>query len=90
MTGALPLLMQTLPAVTPRVLAWRPFLDPLPADHLAPLFLLPLVILVSVVYKALREDKLQRVPRQARYLVLQVMAFLVGSAVLLALLARWF
>jgi len=49
------------------ILAWRPFLDPLPiwSDRVWPFLLLPLAGAVSVVYKSIKCRKMSEVPREA-------------------------
>ncbi len=56
--------------------AYRPFLDPLPADAYWLWFALPLIVLVCVVYKAIRLDDLRELPRETRLLVFQIVAFI--------------
>ena len=75
------------------LLAYRPFLDPLPAGEglLWTLgFFLPLVVLVSVAYKTIKLDRLEQVPRQSVRLVVQIVVFMVGAAGALSALTWWF
>lgn len=63
------------------VLAYVPFLDPLPIDPWWMVLLLPLVVLTSIVYKTLRLKDLSQMPRQAAWMSLQVISFMVIAAV---------
>lgn len=68
------------------LLAYRPFLDPLPIDGYW--LLLPLVIAIAVVYKTIKVDDLVRLPREATILATQIMIFMVLAAVALWLLVE--
>jgi len=73
------------------LLAYRPFIDPLPvgpgpAWTLA--LFLPLVVAVAVAYKAIKLDRLAHVPGQALRLALQIILFMAAAAGLLVLLTR--
>ncbi len=67
------------------VLAWRPFLDPLNAHALWWLFLLPLALLISITYKAVRVREPRHYPRQVVTMTLQIIAamILLGAAAFL-------
>jgi len=62
-------------------LAWRPFLEPLPVDDVWMVLLLPLVIAVAVVYKAIKVPDLKDLPRQATLLTAQILIFMVLAAI---------
>lgn len=62
------------------VLAFRPFLEPLPIDRYWALLVVPLVIGISVTYKAIKMDRLEKLPREATALMLQILAFMVMAA----------
>ena len=78
--GLVPLLGVGLP------LAYRPFLDPLHIESYWILLLLPLVLCISIVYKAIKIDQLERLPREALRLSAQIVAFMVLAAAALWLL----
>lgn len=69
-------------------MAWRPLLDPLPVDQYWLWLVLPMVMAISVVYKAVKipNPGLAVMTVQSLKLALQIFAVLVGaSAVLLFL-----
>lgn len=73
------------------LLAYRPFIDPLPVGPgLAWTFalFLPLVAGVAVAYKAIKLENLAHVPGQALRLSFQIALFMIVVAGLLALLTR--
>lgn len=53
-------------------LAWRPFLDPLPIEEQWYLLLIPLALLISIGYKAVRVGDMQRYWRSVAVMTLQV------------------
>lgn len=59
-------------------LGFRPFFDPLPiaGDWL----LLPLVLAIAVVYKTIKLDDLERLPREAAILAVQITVFMLLAA----------
>lgn len=72
-----------------RMLAWRPFLDPLAVHGWWYLFLFPLVIGISVTYKAIRLPSLDRIWWQTGKMTIQVVAALLAMSVLLFILVQW-
>lgn len=70
------------------ILAFRPFLEPLPIDDYWLWFLLPLVVAIAVVYKAIKLDDLRRLPAQAAFLAAQIVAFMILAAAALWLLTE--
>lgn len=73
------------------VLAWKPFLQPLPGawhDSVWPLLILPLCLAVSVVYKSIKCDSMRQVPRQAAEITLWILLGMGGAAVALAGLVK--
>lgn len=63
------------------LLAWTPFLTPLPFVQSAWLWLLiPLVFGISMMYKAARADSLEKYWRQVAIMTLQVLAAFAGLA----------
>jgi len=65
------------PALT---LGFRPFFEPLPMDRYWMLLLIPLVVGISVVYKTVKVDRLDKLPREATALALQIVAFMAMAA----------
>ena len=59
---------------------FRPFLDPLPIDEYWLWLLVPLVLVVALVYKAIKTDDLTRLPRQTLALALQIVFFMALAA----------
>ena len=70
------------------LLAYRPFLDSLPIDPYWLGTLLPLVLAIAVVYKALRLDDLATLPRQVLSLTVQIVAFMALAAAALWLVSE--
>jgi hypothetical protein len=62
------------------LLAYRPFLEPLPLDTYWLLLLPPLVLAVSVVYKTIKLEDLAELPGQALFLSGQIIAFMILAA----------
>jgi hypothetical protein len=73
---------------SPLTLAFRPFLEPLPIDRYWMLLLLPLVMGIAVVYKTIKTDRLEKIPREATVLAAQIVAFMVMAAGALWLLTE--
>jgi len=69
-------------------LAWRPFLDPIPVDHYWLALLPPLVLIISVVYKAIKLDDLTLLPRQVVVLFSQILFYMILAAAALWLLTE--
>ena len=61
-------------------LAYIPFLDPLPIDPFWLLLMIPLVVLVSAIYKTIRVDDLATLPREAMWMSIQIIAFMIVAA----------
>ena len=73
------------------LLAWVPFLQPLPgAWHNAvwPILILPLCVAVSVVYKSIKCDLMRNVPRQAAEITLWILLGMCGAALALGLMVK--
>lgn len=70
------------------MLGYVPFLDPLPVDRWWLLMLLPLVVVISIVYKAIKVEDLHQLPRQAAALTAQILTFLVLTAAALLLISE--
>lgn len=65
------------------LLAYRPFIDPLPigSSNGWVLLFFPLVIFVSIAYKSIKLRDLRELPRQAGVLALQIFFFMAVAAV---------
>jgi hypothetical protein len=83
----LPLLAQVL-TTGPTLPPWRPFLVPIPLGGLWPLTVLPLVVAIAVVYKALKLDDVRQWPGQILRLTGQILAFMVLAAVAIWLVTK--
>ncbi len=74
---------------TGNILAWTPFLHPMPGVQAHWLWLLPILILgIAMMYKAIRVDSLDRWPREVAMMVGQVVLAFIGLAVGLFLLVQ--
>jgi len=77
------------------MLAWTPFIDPLPGAwlHYWYLYLLPVALLISVIYKAIRMHELkgyvQAVAVMAVQIVLGMVGLAIGSFLLVEVFVRW-
>ena len=70
-------------------LAYIPFLEPLDLSDGVLLFLLiPLVVIITTVYKAIKLEDLSQLPRQALWLSLQIVVFMILMAAVLWLLSE--
>ncbi len=70
------------------LLAYRPFLDPLPLDAYWFGLLPPMAVAVAVVYKTIKVDDLRQLPRAALVLSVQIVAFMILCAAALWLLTE--
>jgi len=61
-------------------LAYVPFRDPLPLHDYWMWLLFPLVVGVAVVYKAIKLDDLSMLPKQAAWLTMQIVVFMILAA----------
>lgn len=78
------MILATFDCACTALLAWRPFLEPIDVTGVRLWLMLPLILVVAVVYKAIKIDDLRKLPRQAAVLFLQIFAFMI-----LALIALW-
>ncbi len=62
------------------LLGYRPLLEPLPVGPYWLWLLPPLAVVVAVVYKAIKLEDLAALPRQAAFLALQIIVFMVLAA----------
>ena len=70
------------------VLAYTPFLSPLPVWDWWYLLLLPLCVAVSIVYKSVKCNSMAEVPRHATVITFWILAGMAGAAAALAGLVR--
>ncbi len=73
---------------SPLTLGFRPFLEPVPIDRYWMLLLLPLVMGIAVVYKTVKVDRLEKLPREAAVLAAQIVAFMAMAAAALWMLTE--
>ncbi|MCX5661869.1 MAG: hypothetical protein NTW19_19500 [Planctomycetota bacterium] len=71
-------------------LGYRPFLDPLPLETYWLLLMPPMAIAIALVYKTIKLDSLEQLPRQAALLAVQIVAFMAMAAVGLWLITEIF
>ena len=70
-------------------LAWMPFIDPLPGVQANWIwFVVPLVLGISMMYKAIRVGELSRWPREVATMTGQVLLAFIGFAVGLFILVQ--
>ena len=74
--------------MTQLYLAWRPLLDPMPIDCYWLWLVIPMVVAVAVVYKAIKLDDLSRLPRQAASLSVQFIVLMALAAAVLWLISE--
>jgi len=75
--------MATVMDLTGSMLGYVPFRDPLPTERYWLLWLVPLVIGLSVVYKTLNLEDLSKLPREATVFALKVFGFMVCAVAIL-------
>jgi hypothetical protein len=68
------------------MLAWTPFLDPLPiwSDKVWPFMLIPLAGAVSIVYKSIKCRRMSQVPREASVIFSLIILGMVAAAIVLS------
>jgi hypothetical protein len=71
-------------------LATRPFLAPAPIDRYWLWFLPPLIVVIAVVYRTIKTETLEGLPRRAGYLAFQISVFMVLAAAALWLTLLFF
>ena len=72
------------PHALPGVLAYTPFMQPLPAWDVWYLLALPLCAAVSIVYKSIRCRSMRKVPREAAKALGWIVLGLLAAAMILA------
>lgn len=65
------------------LLAYRPFLEPLPIDRYWMWFLPPLILVIAFVYCTIKTETVVGLPRRAGYLAFQISVFMFLAAALL-------
>jgi hypothetical protein len=63
------------------LLAYRPFIDPLPVDHWWYLMLVPMALGISVAYKATRVKDLKDFPREFLIMTVQIVVAMIALGV---------
>lgn len=71
-----------------QLLAYRPFVTPLPVWDYWYLLIIPLSLGISIVYKAIRLDAMKKVPLAALGITLWILGGMTAAAIALALLVR--
>jgi hypothetical protein len=71
------------------LLAYRPFIDPLPIYSWWYALLLPLCLLFSIVYKAVKCESVADIPKAALSITLWIVLAMAAAAGVLALLDRY-
>jgi len=71
------------------LLAYRPFLDPLPLHDWWLALLLPLTLAIAVVYKTLKLESLERLWPEVARLTGTIVLALAGAAVALYYVTEW-
>jgi hypothetical protein len=71
------------------LLAYRPFLDPMPIYNWWYALLIPLCLLFSIVYKAVKCESVADVPKAALSITLWIVVAMAAAGAALALLDRF-
>jgi len=71
------------------LLAYRPFLEPLPVWNYWYLLVIPLCAAVAVVYKSMKCKTMSRVPLEAAAILLWILGGFGAAAIALMLLVNW-
>jgi hypothetical protein len=68
------------------MLAWAPFLDPIPiwSNAIWPWMLIPMAAAISIVYKSVKCRSMSQVPREATEIFLTIIFGMIAAAVILA------
>ena len=80
--------LSTILSFAQHLLAYTPFVNPLPVWDYWYLLILPLAAAVSIVYKAIKLEHLRDVPWQAFVIGLWIVFGMLGAAVVLAGVVR--
>ena len=73
----------------PCILAYTPFVDPLPVWDVWYLTLVPLTVGIAVVYKAVKCNEVSQIPKQAAVISLYILGGLLGAALGLWAVVSW-
>jgi len=71
------------------ILAYRPFLDPLPVWNDWILLIIPLCAAVAIVYKSMKCSSMKQVPLEAGAIILWIIGGFTAAAVALMGLVAW-
>ena len=72
------------------MLAWTPFVEPLPTIGLWwPLLLLPLSLGLSLVFRAIRTKDLSNYARDVVIMTVQIVLAMVGLGLVFAIIVQW-
>ncbi len=71
------------------LLAFRPFLDPLPVWDYPYLLALPLCVVIAVVWKSVKCRSMDEVPREAATVLLWILGGFAAAAAVLVGLVAW-
>ena len=69
--------------------SWVPFVTPMPVWDYWPWLILPLIAAIAVVYKAVKTERVDRVPVEAAKLFGYILSFVIVAALALAALVEW-
>ena len=73
-----------------QMLAWTPFIEPVPSiGSWWPLLLLPLSIGLSLVFRAIRTKDLANYPRDVMVMTLQIILAMIGLGLVFAIVVQW-
>jgi hypothetical protein len=70
------------------MIAYTPFVQPLPIFAYWAWLVLPLCVGVAIVYKSIRCEPMNKVPREAASITFWIMAGLAGAAVVLTVIVK--
>jgi hypothetical protein len=71
------------------LLAYRPFLDPMPVWNYWFVLIVPLCAAVAIVYKSMKCRSINQVPREAGAIILWIIGGFSAAAVVLMGLVNW-
>ncbi len=64
-------------------LAWVPVVEPMPIEGFWLWWMVPMVVLICLTYRTMRAQRMADVARETLVMSLQVLAFMVGVAIVL-------
>lgn len=82
-------MMPLFPLIAEAAYRYVPFLKPAPMWDWWYLLALPLCLIIAIIYKAVRCEDLNRVPREAAQLFVFIILVMVGAAAALGFLVRF-